>query len=61
MLLQIEKLNNGSNIGTAIWIIIGVAFLFATVMAYKNYYLDKQREKLESNEDWEQTHSEEHF
>lgn len=61
-MLQIEKLNNGDNyMGNAIWIIIGMGLIYATVMAYKNYYLDKQREKLESNEDWEQTHNEEHF
>ena len=55
----LEQDNNG--ILTAMWIIIGVAGLYATVMAYKNYYLDKRREKLESAENWEETHSEEHF
>jgi len=61
MLLQSYSINTDNNYTTAIWIIAGMGVIYATVMAYKNYYLDKQREKLEANEDWEATHSEEHF
>lgn len=63
ILLSIENLENADTtfLQTAICFVIGIGFLFALLMMYHGYYLDKQREKLEGFDEQEIYNSEEHF